>query len=74
MHRIFWAIGPSPSSLIARGVAATTPIQPAAPHQNSHFANSGKSEVALQRLAAHLFCEGIIELLFDCRHRPIDLG
>ena len=32
--RIFWAIGPSPSSLIARGVAATTPIQPAAPHQN----------------------------------------
>ena len=42
--RIFWAIGPSPSSLIARGVAATTPIQPAAPHQNSHFVNSAKSE------------------------------
>ena len=44
VDRIFWAIGPSPSSLIARGVAATTPIQPAAPHQNSHFVNSAKSE------------------------------
>ncbi|MGA9196038.1 MAG: hypothetical protein WB037_13170, partial [Pseudolabrys sp.] len=44
VDRIFWAIGPSPSSLIARGVAATTPIHPAAPHQNSHFVNSAKSE------------------------------
>ena len=46
--RIFWAIGPSPSSLIARGVAATTPIQPAAPQQNSRFVNSRASDAKFQ--------------------------